>query len=102
MTRSSATTERCPDCASRTARWLDYFCPDCGQHHDALYLAEATDPRPRSREQIAREYRAAGMTEEADRLAGLPMARPTTERPAPLTEPTAFVQRSLLDLLESA
>lgn len=102
MTQTSATIDRCPACGSRTARWLDYFCVDCGQHHDALYLAEAPDPRPRSREQIVREYRAAGMTDEADRLAGLPTAPSPTERPAPSTEPIAFVQRSLLDLLESA
>lgn len=102
MTQTSATIDRCPDCGSRTARWLDYFCIDCGQHHDAFYLAEAPDPRPRSREQIAREYCAVGMTERADRLTDLPTAPSTTERPAPLTEPTAFVQRSLLDLLESA
>ncbi len=102
MTRASATIDRCPDCGSRTARWLDYFCVDCGRHHDSLYLAEAPDARPRSREQIVREYRLVGMIEEADRLAALPTPPPSIERPAPLSEPTAFVQPSLLDRLESA
>ncbi len=102
MTRSSATTERCPDCASRTTRWLGYFCPDCGQHHDALYLAEAPDSRPRRRDEIAREYRIVGMDEEADRLASEPDDRTPIEIPEPSTEPTARVQRSLLGLLESA
>ncbi len=106
MTRAPRGAASCPQCGASTGRWQTYFCPDCGQHHDALYLAEAPDPRPRSREQIAREYRAVGMNEEADRLAGLPMSPPLslppTERPALSTEPTAFVQRSQLDLLESA
>lgn len=102
MTRAPRGAASCPQCGTSTDRWQTYFCPDCGQHHDVLYLAEAPDPRPRSREQIVREYRIVGMTEEADRLAALPIPPLSIERPTPSTEPTAFVQPSLLDLLDIA
>ena len=102
MTGRPVTADACPHCGARTGRWSDYFCPDCGQHHDRLYCLEAIDPRPRSRVEIADEYRIVGMTAEADRLAAIPDNQPSPELPAPSTEPIAFVQPSLLDLLDSA
>ena len=103
MTRRPVTADTCLTCGTRTGRWRDYFCPDCGEHHDRLYCLEAPDPRPRSRAEIAHEYRIVGMTTEADRLAATvddPPA-PAAERPAP-PDTTAFVQRSLLDDLDVA
>lgn len=44
---------RCHHCGRLTARWLDYFCPECGEHHDTLYCAESPSGRTRSRKAIA-------------------------------------------------
>lgn len=87
MRQTTATVDRCPACGCRTGRWRDYFCPDCGQHHDGLYCSEASDPRPRSRREIAHEYRIVGMDAEANRLGAVPDVSTPSSRPHPRPRP---------------
>ncbi len=58
---------RCPDCDTHItdteAARFDYFCPQCGEHLDALYRAEHLNPtaaQTMTRADIEREYAAAG------------------------------------------
>lgn len=52
----------CPRCRQQ-AVLEDYFCSACGEHHDALYLAEHPDParaRTMTRADIIAEYATVG------------------------------------------
>jgi hypothetical protein len=102
MSRTPPGLGACRHCGDSIAHWETHFCRHCGRHNDALYCAEAPDPRPRGRVEIIAEYRAAGLIAEASRLTAEPDDPASADAPTLSSEPTALTQRSLFDLLDSA